>query len=303
MNLRKRFSFFRKFLSSAGGIIILSLIALILFIFGDIRQITLLTGLAGVFGGTILTLVVTNITSREAVTQQYAKEANITRKEQYYIPLFTGLKQLHDILEDATHKKRPYPQWIQGVDTEERTAVWGEHPLPSFTQWAIFKEEPYKSNFTNKACKLLNKVQTACIAYNQAVAQAKDPVIHILAPTLDNAFHQWAASEEYKQWLTETNNGTRDSTKPYAAWHWHVRQYVLQPDASQSSAQTIVWFQNLLGWVLANDIEIASVSMHGDYHDNRPPDVVWFKTISRVPGQIYKRLLSSKRLTLLPRAS
>ena len=118
------------------------MIALAFFIIGYFSQINLLYGFAGVLGGTALSLAITIITSREAVRQQNAKEANITRKYTYYIPIFTELKQLHDILDDAEQKRLPYPQWINGVDREQRASVWGKYPMPTFASWTTFKEQP-----------------------------------------------------------------------------------------------------------------------------------------------------------------
>src|SRR5258708_6984238 len=100
MQRRKRDVFFSKLLSSWASLFILSLIALAFFIIGYFSQINLFYGFAGVLGGTALSLAITIITSREAVRQQNAKEANLTRKYTYYIPIFNELKQLYDIIED-----------------------------------------------------------------------------------------------------------------------------------------------------------------------------------------------------------
>src|SRR6266568_4883299 len=99
-----------KLLNTWVSLLVLSLVALALFIFGEFRQNNLLQGLTGVLGGVALTLAVTIITSREAVRQQNAKEANIGRKNVYYIPVFNELKQIYDRLEDGKQKRLPYPQ-------------------------------------------------------------------------------------------------------------------------------------------------------------------------------------------------
>ncbi len=112
MHSRNRLSFFRKLLSSWVSLLILSLFALAFFLIGYFTQNNLLYGLAGVLGATALTLAVTIITSREAVLQQNAKQANLTRKDTYYVPMFNDLKQVFDRLEDARQKRLPYPQSI-----------------------------------------------------------------------------------------------------------------------------------------------------------------------------------------------
>lgn len=283
MNKRKLLSFFRKFLSSSGSIIILSLIALAFFIIGELRQIILFQGLAGVLGGTVLTLFVTNITGREAVSQQNAKEANITRKYTYYIPIFNELKQLHDIMDDAKQKRLPYPQWINGVDSEQRASVWGKYPMPTFATWTTFKEQPYRSNFTEKACILFDEVQAVSAKYNQAVSHAKDPVINIVNPKLDNVLRDWGKSHEFKQWSEETKGGTSWSTVQYHEWNSYIYKYLQRPNSSPPEALAFVWAFNILGWVLVNNIDEASDSMHHvyqyDFSTHNPPDTVWFKSI------------------------
>src|SRR5258708_19509111 len=102
MHSLNRLSFFRKLISSWVSLLILSLFALAFFLFGYFTQNNLLYGLAGVLGGTALTLAVTIITSREAVLQQNAKQANLARKDTYYVPTqdrkTTRLNSSHHII-------------------------------------------------------------------------------------------------------------------------------------------------------------------------------------------------------------
>ena len=63
--------------------------------------------MAAVFVGSALTLTITLVTGREAVREQNAKEANITRKYTYYIPIFNELKQIYDIFRRSKTEKPP----------------------------------------------------------------------------------------------------------------------------------------------------------------------------------------------------
>ncbi|MFL5625910.1 MAG: hypothetical protein ACJ788_10005 [Ktedonobacteraceae bacterium] len=285
MAKRKRLSFFRKLLSSWVSLLILSLIAVAFFIIGEFLHNTLLQALAGVLGGAALSLAVTIITSKEAVQQQNAKEANITRKYTYYIPVFTELKQIHDRLEDGKQKKLPYPQGIKGMGNEPSPgAIWGNPlPLPTFTNWAAFKEDPYRSNFTEKACKLFDEVQKSGADYNTVVSEAKDPVIKILSPIIDKAFREWANREDYKRWKAETNGGSSWSSDHYHQWHSYIYRYFQRPSDSPPEAQSLVWAFNLLGWMVVNDIDKASGYMQRTYQTNFQtpvtPDTSWFKSI------------------------
>jgi hypothetical protein len=283
MHSLNRLSFFRKLISSWVSLLILSLFALAFFLFGYFTQNNLLYGLAGVLGGTALTLAVTIITSREAVLQQNAKQANLARKDMYYVPMFNDLKQVFDRLEEARQKRLPYPQSIKGMGNEPRSFIWGNYPLPTFTNWATFQEEPLRSNFTEKACKLFDKVQESVVDYNKAVSQAKDPVIEILNPKLDKAFREWANSDDFKQWSEETKGGTIWSTAQYHRWNAYIHGYVERPISAESEAQALVWAHNVLGWVLVDDIDKASDLMQKTYQiafqTQVTPDTSWFKTI------------------------
>jgi hypothetical protein len=283
MHRLKRLSFFRKLFSSWVSLLILSLVALAFFIFGEFRQNNLLYGLAGVFGGTALTLAITIITSGEAVRQQNAKEANITRKNTYYIPIFNELKEVFDRLEACKQKKLPYPQSIKGMGNEPRSFIWGNYPMPTFTNWATFREDPYRSNFREKACKLFDEVQESVADYNKAVSQAKDPVIEILNPKLDNAFRAWASSDDFRQWSVETKGGTIWSTAQYHRWNAYIHGYVERPISADPEAQALVWAHNVLGWVLVDDIDKASDLMQETYRSafqtQVTPDTFWFRTI------------------------
>jgi hypothetical protein len=279
----KRNRFFKNLLSSWVSLLILSLIALVFFLIGYFTQNNLLYGLAGVLGGTAITLAVTIITSREAVLQQNAKQANLARKDMYYVPMFNDLKQVFDRLEEARQKRLPYPQSITGMGNEPRSFIWGNYPLPTFTNWATFQEEPLRSNFTEKACKLFDKVQESVVDYNKAVSQAKDPVIEILNPKLDKAFREWANSDDFKQWSEETKGGTIWSTAQYHRWNAYIHGYVERPISAESEAQALVWAHNVLGWVLVDDIDKASDLMQKTYQiafqTQVAPDTSWFKTI------------------------
>lgn len=285
MERRKRHPFFRKRVNSSGSILILSLIALALFIIGEFREIVLLQGFAGVLGGAVLTLFVTNITSGEAVAQQNAKEANLARKNVYYIPLFNELKQLFDLLEEARLRRLPYPQLIDGVEeVRQPSFIWKKYPIPSFTNWQTFQEEPDRSNFTEKACKLFEAVQKSSEVYNRAVRETKDSVITILTPKIDEAFRSWANRDDFKQWKEETQGGTIWSAAQFQEWHRYIKSYLERPPGQpDNEAQMLVWAHNIIGWILVDNLDEASIYMQRlyqyDFHTNVTPDAAWFRSI------------------------
>ena len=108
-------------------------------------------------------------------------------------------------------------------------------------------------------------MQAASANYNQAVSQAKDPVVNILNPKLDNALRDWANSGEFKRWSAETKGGTSWSPVLYHQWNAYVYQYLQRPTSSPPEALAFVWAHNILGWVLVNNRDAASDSMHHVY--------------------------------------
>lgn len=276
-------SYSRRFLSSWISLLILSLIALAFFLIGEFLHNNLFYGLAGVLGATALSLAITIITSGEAVRQQNAKDANLARKERYYVPLFTELKHIVDRLEVAKQKKLPYPQKMKDMDNEPPIFIQGNYPIPTFSSWVTFKEDPARSNFTEKACRLFDAVQQAGADYNRAVREAKEPVIEILNQKLDTIFREWANSDDFKHWNEETKGGMEWSTTQYHEWNTYIWRYMQRSSSSAPEAQSLVWAFNILGWVLVNNIDAASDLMHhiyqNDFSTHAPPDISWFKSI------------------------
>lgn len=283
MAKRKRRSLSRKFLSSWVSLLILSLIAIAIFIIGQLLHSNLLQGLAGVLGGVALSLAITIITSGEAVRQQNAKDANLTRKATYYVPMFTDLKAIFDRLEEVKQKRLPYPQFIKGIGDPPPGVIWGNYSMPTFTNWTIFKEEPYRSNFTEKACKLFDEVQKSGADYTRAVREAKDPVIQILNPKLDTALREWASSDDFKHWNEETKGGAIWSGAQHHEWNIYVSRYMQRPTSNEPEALPFVWAFNVLGWVLVDDIDKASDLMQKTYQNDFQTrvtlDTSWFKSI------------------------
>lgn len=73
-----------------------------------------------------LTIITTTLTNRESIRRQFAKDANIIRKDAIYGPLFIELKQIYEWLDEAKKKEGRYPyEWPQGtpVFRRERNAA------------------------------------------------------------------------------------------------------------------------------------------------------------------------------------
>ena len=68
--------------------------------------------MGGIVLGSGLTVVVGTLTGREAVHQQYAKEANLRRKTDSYGPLHEEFKALRETLDQMRAGDTPYPRRI-----------------------------------------------------------------------------------------------------------------------------------------------------------------------------------------------
>jgi len=67
-----------------------------------------------------LTIITTTLTSKESIRQQFAKDANITRKDAIYGPLFIELKQIYDWLDEAKKKEGRYPIIFMALAENQR---------------------------------------------------------------------------------------------------------------------------------------------------------------------------------------
>jgi hypothetical protein len=115
------------------------------------------------------------------------------------------------------------------------------------------------------------------------VSAAKEPVITILNPKIDNAFRVWASSDDFERWKEETKGGTVWSATQYHEWNGYISRYMERPSPSPPEAQTLIWAYNILGWVLVDDIDKASDLMQKiyqyDFQTRVTPDTAWFKSI------------------------
>jgi hypothetical protein len=260
-----------------------ALIGVVLFGLGLPLQNNLLQGVGGAFAGAALTLAITVITSREAVMQQNAKDANISRKNDLYFPVFTDLKSIQDRWLSAAAENDPYPRYIRGIGNEPQEM--GGYPLnyPVFVSWLTFKEGPRKSDFTPKAAALLDKVQEAGANYNQTMTAAKEPARQLLDPHLKSALSDWRNEQSFQDWYAASSNGTQFAASPQRYWHEYIQRCTVPPESANHEAEMWVWAYNTLGWMVVGNIEEASTQVRYGYlnvtHMQETLDAVWFKAV------------------------
>jgi hypothetical protein len=263
---------------------ILGLIAILLFGVGLRFQNSLLQGLGGLFAGTALTLMVTILTGKEAVKQQNAKDANINRKDRLYIPVFNELKSIQDRWENAANRREPYPRYVQGVGNESPDFMGRPLNYPAFASWPMFKEGPQKSDFTERASRLLDKVQEVGASYNQAVSNAKEPIRRLLDSHIKEALFNERNDQTFKEWeVVSKQNPSATWSFPRHYWYEYIQTCTVPPESANQVAETWVWAYNSIGWMIVGDIEGASAQIRSGYINvtqrQDPQDTAWFKAV------------------------
>ena len=117
-----------------------------------------------------LTIITTTLTNRDSTRQQFAKEANIIRKDTIYGPLFVELKQIYDCLDEAKRKEGRYPYYIYGAGGEPEAAKYSRNPLyPVFCEWPQFKQDHRIDSFKHGTRALLDEARRLMADYNGAM--------------------------------------------------------------------------------------------------------------------------------------
>src|SRR6266700_1489617 len=124
---------------------------------GQIWQI-----IEGALLGAGFTILVTTISARQSILEQYKKDANLQRKREVYGPLHAELRELREILDDARAGRRPFPQWIEIMGDEFRPSLYHTaYAPPTFSYWPMFKKNYHgDDDFTQRTQKLLEDVES-----------------------------------------------------------------------------------------------------------------------------------------------
>src|SRR5260370_13218042 len=160
-----------KLKKSMDPILALGIIGAIVGIVLLARPVGLLQVAGGALLGTALSLISTSVASKQAVRQQFAKEANLVRKTEVYGPLHEEVKRLYDILDGVLAGTEPCPRWIAGAEEEPEKAKYPHRYKPAaFEQWPEFKTNYHIDDFTREARGILDEVLRLATASNAAIA-------------------------------------------------------------------------------------------------------------------------------------
>jgi len=143
----------------------------------------------GIVLGSGLTVVVGALSGREAVHQQYAKEANLRRKE---------MKALREALDTAHAGRAPYPRRV-AVDLTAPLPLMNimdtlDRGGPVLRAWSDFKGNYHADDFSPAAHAILDRAQEAARRYNVAVDAAVNATVATLKPHIEAAIKGIVAS-------------------------------------------------------------------------------------------------------------
>jgi hypothetical protein len=268
---------------SIGAIMVIASVFLIAFPNGLLQA----AGTAMLAAG--LTIITTTLTNKESIRQQFAKDANITRKDTIYGPLFIELKQIYDWLDEAKKKEERYPFYIYGVGGEpDSTRYLRNTSYPTFLQWPQFKQDYRIDNFTHGARTLLDETQQLIVDYNIAMGKAMNPAVIVLAVHIEKAISAWMGSNSFKDWDKRSSGGRQQQPDQFHKWNSYLKTLTitsasLSSDMSIEIAKTWLGFHGGLGWLVADNRDKAAIAIKDGYlaqsSDLISPDLSWFQEI------------------------
>jgi len=257
----------------------------------------------GVLGAGLSALVAT-VTAREAVRQQYAKEANLVRKREYYAPLHAELKYLREQLTKSLDGSNPYPLEVTASPNPHVMIALDSIAIP-LVQWSQYRQDYRADEFTEKAKVLFDLVQQGAETYTQARTAAEEYTHSLLIPYVDQAVARLRKSPEYIAWQQD-EAARRTSGQSWVSpgerkWYGAVEHAIslvenditanLSSMKTPGAALTEWWLtsQNAPNgprlavlWLLAGKVELAVAYVQSGYHtelQNPPPPLEWLRAI------------------------
>ena len=254
---------------------------------------------AAVFGAGLAVLVST-VTSKQAVSDQYRKEANLRRKDTIYAPLHAEIKKARTDLEQAEARQKPFPRLIDtGSGTVPRNAGMSDlaaltHTLP-LTLWTGYKEDHRIHDFSRTSQQLCDACIEAADAYNQALDAVCIVAVSILAIHMEAGIQRALEDPVFQEEKRAHGGRALDSYDgPVSAKmpFWIARlesSRRMQSNLAEQRAQSwlVSWDgypPRTLGWVLTGDTTRAAKTLYDMHtHDQasrtRTPPLEWFERI------------------------
>jgi hypothetical protein len=198
--------------------------------------------------GASLTVIVSKVTSEEAVHAQNVKEAILKYKDDLYVPVHSQLKQAVDSLELARQRQAPAPQAIRttfDASNPQFMSMNDPSEVP-FNLWPSFRSDFRRERFSSHASRVLDEALEASEAYTSAVTRAREIITTLLIRHVETVLSE----HQHDPWLQEIRvSGTREEQANQIALSW-----VNTPlGGSQSSA---------VGWFITRNPDAVADSVH-----------------------------------------
>lgn len=248
--------------------------------------------------GSGLAVIVGTLTGREAVHQQYAKEANLRRKTDSYGPLHEEFKALRETLDQARADDAPYPRQIATAAPVTEMPLFGlpERDGPTLRTWSAFEGNYHADDFSTVARATFDRTQEAARDYNAAMDSAVQATVDALGPRIETAINEVVVSPEYrrahdeivKQQAQPQATGVFSPDRSWVAW---LAGDVLRPgESSNAIAATMatswatVWLTPVAemptaGWLLAGRSDLATTAVEATFRHptvtSGPPPPGW----------------------------
>lgn len=242
-----------------------------------------------------LSLRVAQISSREAVREQNARQARLRAMRNTYLGLSAQVRALSEGLEFAKAGEVPYPQLIVlgafGGVSDPR------NPFLAFTVWRQYKQDGRHFDFSPSGVAQFDKLEAAAAAYNRALDAARDAAVGVLTPHIATARQAqidhvtdilerpWLSWQIQRQASQPPQNVPTSLPQPENAWF----ELIEQDDSPAILAR--VWikgstYQNsrpdTFGWLLAGRLDRAAQAVKDYYQQNTAATTIPASWVSRI---------------------
>ncbi len=255
-----------------------------------------------------LTVTVGTLSGREAVLQQYAKDANLRRKTDTYGPLHAELRALRKVLDRARAGDAPYPRQI-AVDpiVADPFREVNDRDNSALRVWASFSNTYHAGEFSTHARALFDQEQESARQYNAAMNAAVEATTALLKPHIATAIEDLVNSPAYRkaraiqeqlhQAVSTQLSTSLPPDRSFIAW------LVTELSRPENSAHSLAdgwakgwsnyWLTSVaemptVGWLLARQPHRAAESVEGGFRSGlsacNPPPSNWIESIMQKTG-------------------
>jgi len=267
----------------------------------------------GAMLGSGLAVIVGTLTGREAVRQQYVKEANLRRKTDSYGPLHEEFKTLRETLDRTRAGEAPYPRRIATTAPVTEMSLFGppERDGPTLRTWPAFEGNYHADDFSAAARATFDRAQEAARDFNAAMDDAVQATVDALRPHIEVAIEGIVASPEYRhahdkivdqQSQPQVTGIVLPPDRSWVAW---LAGDLLYPGASgnaiaatMATSWATVWLtptaeMPTTGWLLAGRTDQATAAVEAIFRHpmvtSGPPPSGW---VARIITQVVTDMAS-----------